>query len=202
MQEKQPNNGNLKVLWDAHNAMKKENGYGHPPAIWIDWVELEGPLNSSGPRSWKQRREVEEHANAKVSGTYNGYHVRGNERAKTFLETGQPQDGIVDEKEAKFRIRAYEENGPTFRRYLEDPLTQAGSYLTISSLNKEEYIALPPEQPSGWRKTEHVVEELPPGDYRLRFRIGTVEGTPGERHFVDLVPYLKRITSTTWPPFR
>ena len=44
MQEKQPNNGNLKALWDAHNALKKENGYGHPPAIWIDWVELEGPL--------------------------------------------------------------------------------------------------------------------------------------------------------------
>jgi len=43
VQEKQPNNGNLKALWDAHNRWKKENGYGHPPAIWIDWVELEGP---------------------------------------------------------------------------------------------------------------------------------------------------------------
>ena len=43
IQEKQPNTGNLKELWDAHNAFKKENGYGHPPAIWIDWVELEGP---------------------------------------------------------------------------------------------------------------------------------------------------------------
>ena len=43
IQEKQPNTGNLKELWDDHNAFKKENGYGHPPAIWIDWVELEGP---------------------------------------------------------------------------------------------------------------------------------------------------------------
>lgn len=43
VQEKQPNNGNLKALWDAHNQWKKKNGYGHPPAIWIDWVELEGP---------------------------------------------------------------------------------------------------------------------------------------------------------------
>jgi len=43
IQEKQPNTGNLKELWDAHNAFKKENGFGHPPAIWIDWVELEGP---------------------------------------------------------------------------------------------------------------------------------------------------------------
>ena len=45
IQEKQPNTGNLKELWDAHNH-EKENGYGHPPAIWIDWVELEGPLSS------------------------------------------------------------------------------------------------------------------------------------------------------------
>ena len=47
IQEKQPNNGNLKALWDAHNEWKNENGYGHPPAIWIDWVELEGPSDSS-----------------------------------------------------------------------------------------------------------------------------------------------------------
>ena len=46
IQEKQPNTGNLKELWDAHNQWKKKNGYGHPPAIWIDWVELEGPIRS------------------------------------------------------------------------------------------------------------------------------------------------------------
>ena len=186
IQEKQPNTGNLKELWDAHNKLKKENGYGHPPAIWIDWVELEGPHNASNPKSWKQRREVEEHANAKINGTYKGYHVGGNEKANRFLETGQPPDGIVDEQEAKFRIRAFEQNGPTYRRYLKDPLTQTGSYLTISNLNKEEYIALPPERASRWRGTKHVVESVPPGDYKLRFRIGAVKGTPAERHFVDL----------------
>ncbi|MDA7916270.1 DUF1592 domain-containing protein [Verrucomicrobia bacterium] len=186
VQEKQPNTGNLKELWNAHNAFKTTNGYGHPPAIWIDWVELEGPHNSSSPKTWKQRREVETHANAKVGGTYNGYHVRGNEKATAFLKTGKPQPGIADEQEAKFRIRAFEENGPTFRRYLNDPLTQTGSYLTIARLNQEEFIALPPEQASGWRKTEHEVEQLPPGDYRLRFRIGAVKGTPAKRHFVDL----------------
>ncbi|GAB5406442.1 MAG: hypothetical protein Aurels2KO_46730 [Aureliella sp.] len=47
IQEKQPNTGNLKELWDAHNKWKKKNGYGHPPAIWIDWVELEGPLSAT-----------------------------------------------------------------------------------------------------------------------------------------------------------
>ena len=51
VQEKQPNTGNLKVLWDEHNKLKKENGYGHPPAIWVDWVELEGPLPKTGTKS-------------------------------------------------------------------------------------------------------------------------------------------------------
>ncbi|MGI9472212.1 MAG: DUF1592 domain-containing protein, partial [Rubripirellula sp.] len=186
VQEKQPNNGNLKALWNAHNAFKNENGYGHPPAIWIDWVELEGPLNPSSARSWKQRREVEEHANAKVGGTYNGYFKGGHDKAKEFLETGKPRKGIVDEQEAKFRIRQYEEKGPSFRRYLDDPLTRTGSFLTISKVNNTEFIALPPEHPSGWRKTKHVAETLPPGDYKLRFRIGAVQDTPIERHFVDL----------------
>ncbi|MDA7977023.1 MAG: DUF1592 domain-containing protein, partial [Pirellulales bacterium] len=185
VQEKQPNNGNLKALWDAHNAWKKENGYGHPPAIWIDWVELEGPLSSSH-KQWKERREVELHANAKVGGTYNGYFKGGYEKGKAFLDVGKPQKGIVDEQEAKFRIRQFEEEGPVYRRYLDDPLTQVGSFLTISKVNKEEYIALPPEHPSGWKKTEHIVESLPPGTYKLRCRIGAVEGTPAERHFVDL----------------
>ena len=185
VQEKQPNNGNLKALWNAHNAWKKENGYGHPAAIWIDWVELEGPISATHKR-WKQRREVEVHANAKVGGTYNGWFKGGHDSAKAFLETGKPQKGIADEQEAKFRIRTFEERGPTWRRYLADRLTKTGSLLTISPVNSEEFIALPPEHPSGWRKTEHVVESLPPGEYKLRFRIGAVEGTPAERHFVDL----------------
>ena len=185
VQEKQPNNGNLKALWDAHNKLKAQNGYGHPPAIWIDWVELEGPLSSSR-KQWKQRREVELHANAKVGGTYNGYFKGGYEKGKAFLDTGTPQKGIVDEWEANFRIRQFEEKGPAYLCYLDDPLTQAGSFLTISEVNKEEYIALPPEHPSGWKKTDHIVESLPPGTYKLRCRIGAVEGASAERHFVDL----------------
>ena len=185
VQEKQPNNGNLKALWNAHDEWKRKNGYGHPPAIWIDWVELEGPLDAP-PKHWKQRREVELHANAKVGGTYNGWFKRGHDNAKAFLETGKPQKGIADEQEAKFRIRTFGEQGPTYRRYLDDPLTKNGSFLTISPVNNAEFIALPPEHPSGWRETKHVVEALLPGDYKLRFRIGAVEGTSEERHFVDL----------------
>ena len=184
IQEKQPNTGNLKELWDAHNALKKENGYGHPPAIWIDWVELEGPHSAKAP-VWTQRREVEAHANKKVGGTYNDYFKGGHDLAQKFLKTGKPQKEFVDKEEAEFRIRTFRENGPSYRRYLDDPLTKTGSLLTISNVNKSEFIALPPEHPTGWLRTKHVVSSLPPGDYKIRFRIGTIKGTPVERHFVD-----------------
>jgi len=184
IQERRPE-GNQKALSREFYRFKAENGYGTPPAIWIDWVELEGPHGTNGKR-WKQRREVELHANAKVGGTYNGYFQGGHDNAQAFLKTGKPEKGITDEQEARFRIRQFEEQGPTYRRYLDDPLTKHGSFLTISPVNKEEAFALPPEHPSGWRQTKHVVETLPPGDYKLRFRIGAVDGTPSERHFVDL----------------
>ena len=58
IQEKQPNTGNLKELWDAHNAFKKENGYGHPPTIWIDWVELEGPHGAAPSEAGPDRDDA------------------------------------------------------------------------------------------------------------------------------------------------
>lgn len=162
---------------------KKRNGIGPEFALWIDWIEV---ANANAAKTIKQRREVELHANAMVGGTYKGYFKGGYEAAKKFMETKQPQRGIPDEQEAKFRIRGFEQQGPTFERYLNDPLTKTGAYLTIYNVHKEEVITLPPDQPSGWLKTKHEVEKAEPGDYLLRFRIGAVKGTPKERHFVAL----------------
>jgi hypothetical protein len=177
---------------EAEYAMFREawdkTGTGPRPCIWVDFVELEGALGTSpiAAKTIKQRREVELHANAMVGGTYNGYFKGGYEAAKKFMETKQPQKGIPDEQEAKFRIRGFEQNGPTFERYLNDPLTKTGSYLTIYNVHTEEVITLPPDQPSGWLKTKHEIEKAEPGEYKLRFRIGAVKGTPKERHFVAL----------------
>jgi hypothetical protein len=178
---------------DAEYAMFREawdkTGTGPKPCIWVDFVELEGPRApepSVITSTIKQRREVELHANAMVGGTYNGYFKGGHEEAKKFLETGQPQKGIPDEPEAKFRVKVFEEHGPSFERYLNDPLTKKGAYLTIYNVHTEELITLPPDQPSGWLKTKHEVEEVEPGEYMLRFHIGAVKDTPKERHFVEL----------------
>jgi hypothetical protein len=165
---------------------KKRNGIGPELALWIDWIEVANAGAPALTKTIKQRREVELHANAMVGGTYNGYFKGGYEAAKKFMETKQPQKGIPDEQEAKFRIRGFEQHGPSFERYLNDPLTKTGAYLTIYNVHKEEVITLPPDQPSGWLKTKHEVEKAEPGDYLLRFRIGAVKGTPKERHFVAL----------------
>ena len=193
IRERQP--GNFESATAFYFAQKRKNGYGPDPAIWIDWIELVSadatPPTPALTKTIKERREVELHANAMVGGTYNGYFKGGYEAAKKFMETKQPQKGIPDEQEAKFRIRGYEQQGPTFERYLNDPLTKTGAYLTIYNVHTEEVVTLPPDQPSGWLKTKHEVEKAEPGEYKLRFRIGAVKGTPKERHFVALGSRMK-----------
>ena len=174
---------------------KQRNGIGPEFALWIDWIEVANAAAPSAPtltKTIKERREVELHANAMVGGTYNGYFKGGNEAAKKFLETGEPQKGIPDKDEAKFRVKVFEQHGPSFERYLNDPLTKNGAYLTIYNVHTEEVITLPPDQPSGWLKTKHEVEKAEPGDYVLRFRVGAVKGTPAERHFLALGTRLEK----------
>jgi hypothetical protein len=169
---------------------KKRNGIGPEFALWIDWIEVANAPALT--KTIKQRREVELNANAMVGGTYKGYFKEGHRVAKAYLDSDRTQPptafgkGIADEQEAKFRVRVFEEHRPSFERYLNDPLTKTGAYLTIYNVHKEEVITLPPDQPSGWLKTKHEVEKAGPGDYLLRFRIGAVAATPKERHFVEL----------------
>jgi hypothetical protein len=175
---------------------KQRNGIGPEFALWIDWIEVVRADATLTPptlaKTIKQRREVELHANAMVGGTYNGYFKGGYTVAKAYLDSDRSKPptafgkGIADEQEAKFRVKVFEEHGPSFERYLNDPLTKTGAYLTIYNVHPEEVITLPPDQPSGWMKTKHEIEKAEPGEYMLRFRIGAVKGTPKERHFVEL----------------
>jgi hypothetical protein len=52
-----------KALWGAHKRLKQKNSYGHPPAIWIDWLELEGPIAPATPPAmdwWVSEKEIKE----------------------------------------------------------------------------------------------------------------------------------------------
>ena len=170
----------LEIFGEAH----RRNGIGPEFALWIDWIEIFNTDNS--PAAHKERREVELHANRMVGGTYDGYYKGGNEAAMAFLATGKPQKGIPDAQEAKFRVKVFGQHGPSFERYLNDPLTKTGAYLTIYNVHTEEVITLPPDQPSNWLKTQHTIENAPPGQYVVRFRIGALKDAPKERRFVEL----------------
>ncbi len=188
VQEKQPNNANLKTLWKEHNQLKAENGYGHPPAIWIDWAEIEGPINSNRPEMFKQRREVEKYATAKVKRKYESYFKAGNDAALAFQKDGIPRPavGVKDLDEAKFRIRRYEMEAPSQLRYLNDPLIKTGSLLGVfdrnGNLNSEEFIEISMDPLGAPKKSK----PLPLGNYRVRVRMGSVEGTSPDRHFAVL----------------
>ena len=47
IRERQPAWGPL--LKKFFNPLMNENGYGHDPSIWVDWVEIEGPLPRGAP---------------------------------------------------------------------------------------------------------------------------------------------------------
>ena len=187
VQEKQPNNANLKTLWDEHNQLRAKNGYGHPPAIWIDWAEIEGPIPKN-PKIWKQRREVEQYATAKVKRKYENYFKAGYEAALAFKKDGIPRPavGVKDLDEAKFRIRRYEMEAPSQLRYLNDPLTKNGSLLGVfdrnGNLNSEEIIEISMDPLGAPKKSK----PLPLGKYRIRARMGSIEGTSPDRHFAVL----------------
>jgi hypothetical protein len=188
VQEKQPNTGNAKSLWKTHNAAVKENGFGIPPAIWVDWFELEGPHDPNRPKIWKQRREVEHYATAKVKRKFENYYKAGYEAALAFQKDGIPRPaiGVKDLDEANFRIRRYEMEAPSQLRYLNDPLTKTGSLLGVfdrnGNLNSEEFIEISMDPLGAPKKSK----PLPLGKYRLRVRIGSIEGTSPDRHFAVL----------------
>ena len=53
VQERQPK----KSLLSEFARHKKENGYGTPPAIWVDWMELEGPIKETGVQTFRVEPE-------------------------------------------------------------------------------------------------------------------------------------------------
>lgn len=137
------------------------------------------------------RRQVEDHANKKVGGTYNGYYKGGYTSAKAYLDSDRSKpaisfgNGIHDEQEAKFRVQQYDLWAKSYERYLQHPMSQTGSLLTISKVHSEDWITLPPEQIKDSLKTKHPVEEVPAGDYLIRFKAAYLPDSPPERRFVN-----------------
>jgi hypothetical protein len=117
VQEKQPNNGKIKALFGIYNAAKKKNGYGIPPALWIDWVELEGPHPASHSEATLTDWWVEPHTTPDDS-------QRAREIFENFAVTAfrgvAAEDDFLDRLSAIYETRRAA--GDTFDQALELPL--------------------------------------------------------------------------------
>lgn len=212
VQEKQPNNGNLKALWNAHDALKKENGYGHPPAIWIDWVELEGPLPKvevATSRTWRVEPETTINpANERV--------IKGMEETyKRFDQWRKGVDAVVKTPENQAVIAEIAKTEPDilhplrFYRYAHRlkgtpdardfgfpeahaPANANPEWPSTYAYYKH-YASLPHRDTGTYLKptkgTGRVIvtpEKLPIGNYTLRVRVGAVKGADPSRRFIDV----------------
>ena len=120
VQEKQPNTGNLKVLWDEHNKLKKENGYGHPPAIWVDWVELEGPLSKAGTKAGLTRILTDNLTGPKESESERARKILS-EFSLTAFRQVRPAPKFIDQLLALFKTRRTA--GESFEVAIRTPLS-------------------------------------------------------------------------------
>ena len=224
VQEKQPNNGNLKALWDAHNQWKKENGYGHPPAIWIDWVELEGPLPKAKLTKCKTYRvEPETTFNPR-----NKKAIKGMEETyKRFNQWQKEVDAVVTTPANQAIIAEIAKTEPDilnplrFYRYAHRlkgtpdardfgfseahaPANANPDWPSTYAYLKH-YASLPHRDTGAYLKptkgTGRVIvspENLPLGSYTLRVRVGAVKGSDESRRFIDVGHPQRTYTGLDW----
>jgi len=118
IQERQPTN--RKSLRDAFNRGKRDNGYGIPPAIWIDWIELEGPLPETGIPSPLQMILSRYSGNTAVSDAERARTVL-TEFAHAALRRVKPDTAFIDKLLAIFEARR--KAGETFEVAIRTPLS-------------------------------------------------------------------------------
>ncbi|MEO1529166.1 MAG: DUF1592 domain-containing protein [Planctomycetota bacterium] len=124
IQERQPTDG--KKLRDAYNRDKRTNGYGTPPAVWIDWVELEGPLPESEPLS-PLRQILARHAfqpeqkQADAPGELDRARAILNEFADIAFRKARPDAAFIEKLVAIFEVRR--QSGEPFEVAIRTPLS-------------------------------------------------------------------------------
>lgn len=138
IQERQPTN--KKSLRDVYNRDKRTNGYGTPPAVWIDWIELEGPLPPTGVKSVLQE-VIDRHQGADSASEANRARAILADFTHAALRGVKPNPKFIDKLLALFQLRrsAGESFNVAIRTPLSVILTSPGFlYLSEPSGNKLE----------------------------------------------------------------
>ena len=102
IQERQPEDRNLHRK--EFYRIKQENGYGYPPAVWVDWVELEGPLTKAGIKAGLARILTENLAGPKESESERARKILS-EFSLTAFRQVRPAPKFIDQLLALFKTR-------------------------------------------------------------------------------------------------
>ncbi|MEO1994128.1 MAG: DUF1592 domain-containing protein, partial [Planctomycetaceae bacterium] len=102
IQERQPTD--IVASRHHYNVAKKSNGYGPPPAIWIDWVELEGPLPPTATSAVLQQIITQHHAKGSLSETGRARTIL-TDFAGAALRRAEPEARFIDKLLAMFETR-------------------------------------------------------------------------------------------------
>ncbi|MDG2222048.1 MAG: DUF1592 domain-containing protein [Rubripirellula sp.] len=124
IQERQPID--KKSLRDAYNRDKRGNGYGVPPAVWIDWIELEGPLPETGAASPLHRILAKHLGTPKrnpSSASESADRARAilSEFAEVAVRDSKPDEAFIDKLVAIYETR--QNTGEPFEIAIRTPLS-------------------------------------------------------------------------------
>ena len=154
----------------------KTGGHGPKPALWIDWMEMEGP--TPRPSVAKVERIEPEKRRAEVERGHLRFKYLNEQYAK-WQEAGGDEKRLkefdfTDKSHADFAKFVWEQNNRWFQQYLDRPLSKTGLYLDNTVQETCEYaVDLPTDAASG--------------DYVMRVKVGRLPETPVERSFLTLV---------------
>ncbi len=167
----------VKLDHELYTAARKETKVGPPSALWIDWVEWEGPLVKQASITKTEhiepelrRAEVERgHLRFKyLNEQYGKWKAAGGDEAKL------KDFGFTDNSHAEFAKVVWDSNNHWFQQYLDRPLSKTGLYLDNTVQETCEHaIDLPADTATG--------------DYMMRVKIGRVPDMPAERAFLTFV---------------
>ena len=211
IQERQPKGAKFLPEFNRH---KKENGYGIPPAIWVDWMELEGPIRKTAVQTF--RVEPEDTVNVRslkamkqMEETYKRYlgWKAGVDKAALAPQNQKALEQI--RKNYKLtdltnNLRLYQ--NANLLKGVPDPkkfgfkdahdasFSYQGGYGRSYAYLKH-YAELPLSDRGTYLKLGWGIQridvtspkdKLVPGTYKLRIRAGSVKGSDPKRHFIQI----------------
>ena len=212
IQERQPKSA--KLVREEFDRHKQKNGYGTPPAIWVDWMELEGPIKETAGQTFRVEPEttvnVQSAKNMKqMEETYERY--LGWKAGVDKVALTPENQKALEQIRKKYKLTDLTDNIRLYQnanllKGVPDPkkfgfkdandasFSYRGGYGRSYAYLKH-YAELPLSDRGTYLKLGWGIQridvtppkdKLVPGTYKLRVRAGSVKGSDPKRHFIQI----------------